>query len=431
MRTRAHRAVILFTQLIFIHSLWAQARVPLAPLPDLAPLPLSLQLSAMREPLPVDTIVDAALQFSGATEAEAAAAKIRLAALVRRFSDEMVDVTSQVELGEKALAFLHKNLFTGYSTLQTRVDTALETGIYNCVSSAVLYMVVARSVGLSVAGVRTTDHAFCTVMINGQPVDVETTNPLGFNPGARKEFTDSFGKATGYAYVPPGNYQDRQNIGEKELLGLILYNRVSESWDVRAYKDALQPAVSAFTLLGSDETRKLLASAFTNYISWLGLRQQFNQAAQFTDSVKAAFGGIVDIEQPRREIYHNWIVSLISANDYQGAEAILAQPGMRTTLQDSDWTALSMDVFQLRAQSQADTGDYSAAAATVAEGLKKLGRLDELLRSFEVYVHNAVAQLVNARKLTEARGTVDQGLAVYPDSRMLQQDLDLLRKAAR
>ena len=67
-----------------------------------------------------------------------------------------------------------------------------------------------------------------SVLVNGQQIDVETTNPFGFNPGARKDFTDSFGKVTGFAYVPPGNYSDRRSIGEKELLSLILYNRVSE-----------------------------------------------------------------------------------------------------------------------------------------------------------------------------------------------------------
>jgi hypothetical protein len=429
MRKKALRAAILFAQFILIHSLAAQTKTALLPVPDLSPVPLSQQLAAVREPLPVDTIVDAALQFSGATDADASAAKDKLEALVRRFSAEVADVTSQAELGERALTFLHKNLFSGYSTLQTRVDTALETGVYNCVSSAVLYLIVARSVGLSVGGVRTTDHAFCTVLINGQAVDVETTNPLGFNPGAKKEFTDSFGKVTGYAYVPPGDYADRHAIGEKELLGLILYNRVSESWDVRAYKDALQPAVSVFTLLGSDESRKLLEGAFGNYISWMGTHQQFSQAVQFTDSVKAAFGGIVDIEQPRRDIYHNWIVSLLNTNAYADADALLAQPGVHSTLQDSDWTALSVDVLQLRAQSEADTGDYTAAAATVADGLKKLGRPDVLLRSYEVYVHDSVALLFNARKLSEARSAAEQGLSIYPDSRMLQQDLDLIKKS--
>lgn len=102
---------------------------------------------------------------------------------------------------------------------------------------------------------------------------------------------------------------------------------------------------------------------------------------------------------------------------------------VRATLQEADWTELSVDVFQLRAQAQADTGDYTAAAATVADGLKKLGRPEALLRAYEIYVHNSVAVLFNARKLTEARTVVDQALTVYPDSPMLQQDLDLIRKS--
>ena len=131
------------------------------PVAELTPLPLSQQLSTMREPIPVETIVDASLGFSGASDAAAAAAKDRLSGLLLRFRGEVADVSDQAALAERALTFLHKNLFTAYSVLQTRVDTALETGVYNCVSSAVLYLILARSVGLSVSGVRTTDHAFC------------------------------------------------------------------------------------------------------------------------------------------------------------------------------------------------------------------------------------------------------------------------------
>ena len=133
-----------------------------------------------------------------------AAAKDRLSALLLKFRDEVADVSDQAALAERALTFLHKNLFTTYSVQQTRVDTALETGVYNCVSSAVLYLILARSVGLSVGGVRTADHAFCSVLVNGQQIDVETTNPFGFNPGAKKDFTDSFGKVTGFTMFRPG-----------------------------------------------------------------------------------------------------------------------------------------------------------------------------------------------------------------------------------
>jgi hypothetical protein len=66
---------IILTGLIFIHAGSTQSRTAPAPFPELAPLPLAEQLFTMREPLPIETIVDAALQFSGASEPGAMAAK--------------------------------------------------------------------------------------------------------------------------------------------------------------------------------------------------------------------------------------------------------------------------------------------------------------------------------------------------------------------
>jgi hypothetical protein len=429
MRGRLITPILVLAQLLFIQALGAQVRI--TPLPELSPLPLSQKLSSMREPLPVEIIADAAIEFSGASDSAAMAAKEKLAVPLRRFRDEVANVNGQTELGERALQCLHKNLFTGYSVTQTRVDTALESGIYNCVSSAVLYMIVARSVGLSVSGVRTPDHAFCSVLVNGQPVDVETTNPLGFNPGAKKEFMDSFGKVTGYNYVPPGNYSGRRTIEEKELLSLILYNRVSEYGDSHFFKDAIQPAVSAFTLIPTDDTRQLLTVAIGNYIAWLDSRQEYPLAVRFTDSVKAAFGGIIDIEKSRRDMYHNWTVSLLNARRLDEADELLAQAGAKAALDEADWMRLSVQSVQMRAQLAGDNGDYLAAASLIAEGMKRLGRQPVLLQAYEICVHNAATILFNSRKMADARAALAQGLLVYPDSRMLQEDLETVMKALK
>ena len=431
MTTRTRIPAILFAGLLTVQPVLSQSHPALQTFPELAPLPSSEQLSTMREPLPVETIVDAALEFSGASDTSAAAAKDKLVALLRRFRDEVADVTEQAALAEKALLFLHKNLLTTYAVLQTRVDTTLDTGVFNCVSSAVLYMIVARSVGLSVGGVRTSDHAFCSVLVNGQQVDVETTNPDGFNPGAKKEFTDSFGKVTGFRYVPPGHYGDRRAIGEKELLSLILYNRVSEYGDSRFFRDALQPAVSAYALIGSEEMRRVMGIAFTNFVTSLGVRQDYPQAVQFMDAVKASFGGTVDLTQPRRDMYHNWVVSLIDANSILDAETLLSQPGAKAALDEADWTNLSVVVIQQRAQSEVEMGGFLAAAGIVTDAMARMGKIQPLLQTYEAYMHNAFAQLFNARKIANARAVIDQGIAAYPESRMFQQDLELLKKAPR
>jgi hypothetical protein len=124
-------------------------------------------------------------------------------------------------------------------------------------------------------------------------------------------------------------------------------------------------------------------------------------------------------------------VSLLDARQLSDADALLSQPSARAALDEDDWTALSVAVVQRQAQAEGDSGGNIAAAGVVAEALKRLGRQPALLQTYEAYVHNAFAVLFNARKAVDAKAVIDQGLAVYPDSRMLQQDLDLARKAIR
>jgi len=135
---------------------------------------------------------------------------------------------SDRDKAEFILGYMHNNVLKSYSLYQTRLDTLLSNGRFNCVSSAVLYVILCKSAGIDSSGVMTKDHAFVMVHINGQDIDVETTNSFGFDPGNRKEFHDSSGKITGFAYVPPQNYRDRQTINQIELVSLILNNRISE-----------------------------------------------------------------------------------------------------------------------------------------------------------------------------------------------------------
>jgi hypothetical protein len=153
--------------------------------------------------------------------------------------------------GEYVLSYMHKKFLKSYSTLQTRLDTLLQNGRYNCVSSAVLYLVLGRAVDLDVRGVVTKDHAFATIQAGGDSWDVETTNPYGFDPGSRREFHDQFGKLTGFAYVPARNYRDRSGIGPLELVSLILSNRIAEAEDRGRFGDAVIFAVNRAALLAN------------------------------------------------------------------------------------------------------------------------------------------------------------------------------------
>lgn len=81
-------------------------------------------------------------------------------------SDEIMSL-SEEERGRAILKYLYSDYLKAYSLNQTKLDLALETGLYNCVSSAVLYLAAAKLAGLDVRGQRTTEHAFCSIIRSG------------------------------------------------------------------------------------------------------------------------------------------------------------------------------------------------------------------------------------------------------------------------
>ncbi len=412
-----------------MHSIGSVSAESLLAYPELAPLPISIALSQREEPLSTDELLGAALAFSGSVEN--GAARDRILAHARRFQAQSAGISDQGRLAEGALLYLHERVLSRYSVFQPRVDTAVDTGTFNCVSSAVLYAILARSVGLDVAGVRTADHAFCSVMVNGISVDVETTNAAGFDPGTKKEFTDSFGAVTGYSYVPPTNDRNRRSIGLRELLALILYNRAAEEGAAGHFREAIGPAVSAYALVRTEDFRQAMDITFSNYASLLAMRGDFGPAIDFFDAARSSWGERPDLAQRRQEITHNRIVSLIEKGSRDEAAALLEAPSTRDVLGAADWTDLSVFLVQSRAAAAARGGAFREAADQVAAGLKSLGQNTELLRAYEAYVHNAFAALYNARRLEEARQTLEDGLSAYPASRTLGADLETVRKALK
>jgi len=193
--------------------------------------------------------------------------KIRAAAETLKNATDLPD--SYEGKAEYILTFMHKNLIKSYSLYQTRIDTMLSTGRYNCVSSAVLYMILCESMGMHTNGVITKDHAFVSIPIGDTVIDVETTNAYGFDPGNRKEFHDQFGRLTGFAYVPVKNYRDRETISQIELVSLIMNNRIADYERLNQFADSVPVAIDRTALLEGvaltvDPTTESQRVIFTN-----------------------------------------------------------------------------------------------------------------------------------------------------------------------
>jgi tetratricopeptide (TPR) repeat protein len=407
----------------------AAQRAPTIEIP--APHPLAARLAAASEPLPLDDLVDAALAFSGVGDASLPAYRRRLLDVVAGFQAAAAGIADPGLLASRALEYLHAATLRRYDFRQVRIDTLLDSGTYNCVSSAVLYLILARSVGLSVGGVRTTDHAFCAVQVGTRTIDVETTNPYGYDPGSRKEFTDSFGKVTGFAYVPPTNYRDRTPVGERGLLALILHDRVSFAIDRGDHAASLEPAITGWTLSGDELSRAALVTSVSNNAVLLGQSGRYDDAVSLLAQAERSFGADPDLVLRRQELLHNEVVSLVDAGDLDAADSLLATQPRADQFDPADRLELQVWVVQVRADLSVRKKDYPAAASTIAEGITRLGAVADLLGAFEVYTHNAFAQLYNARRFAEAKTLLEAALSRYPASRVIKSDLDSTLKALK
>jgi tetratricopeptide (TPR) repeat protein len=393
--------------------------------PRLEPLPIAVSLAEMIEPLPLDLLAGAALEFSGLPGSTADLYQAVIEDLFAQVAAVVSGSDDPAVRAEKVLLFMQEHLLRVYDVRQTRVDILLEEGSFNCVSSAVLYLLLCRSIGMKVWAVRTADHAFCRVQAGKAAYDVETTSPAGFDPGSKKEFKDEFGKVTGFSYVSPANYSGRQEVDERGLLALILFNRVAFLSEEREYGAALGPAVDAYALLGDEESYDRLIVAFSNLASWYGLHGDYRQGVELIGQAADAVSHNSTLVKVKSDLLHNWVIDLAENKELETAASLLTDKRYRDSLEGDEWKTLSIYIYQLQAREAAVTS-FGRAAHIIKSAVTSVGADPELLRSYEHYVHNHFVEFFNKQRFNEANRVIDQGLGFMPRSNLLLKDQALL-----
>lgn len=140
--------------------------------------------------------------------------------------------------GKRLLFLLHRDVFATveggqlgrYSAQQSQLSVVLQDGTYNCISSALLYLVLARALGLDARGVKMPHHAFVEVRLaDGRRIDVETTTQHGF--GLRRDARWFAGQGRQWAAMRGlttssyRDYQRRQVVTPLRLVADNMYNQ--------------------------------------------------------------------------------------------------------------------------------------------------------------------------------------------------------------
>jgi hypothetical protein len=312
------------------------------------------------------------------------------------------------ELGDDLLNYIHKQYLGRYNVKQTRLDELLIKGTYNCVSSAVFYLILSRSLGFSTYGVKTTDHSFCAIQIGEKTYDVETTSVYGFNPGEKKEFTDDFGKVTGYAYVPPGDYSEREIIGEKELLFLILHNRVVLHLEKKQYNEAVSLAVDGYELIKDELALTLFLQAFTQYSLWIVSSKNFAGGAEILKKASSRYYNQAKLRELHSHIIIQWAVSDIEQAEFAHAQELISSNYKQEIINPDTYRELMVYLYQKKAEYLAKHNNNKNALEIINQGLALFNDDKGLLQSKTLYTYNYIIELIQAGNVAQASSLLRQ-----------------------
>lgn len=167
-------------------------------------------------------LLSAALIASGVKDvdvaAEAKTVREAIAPAVARARGE----SGGAKRGATLLRALHDTVLRRYAAQSTALDEVVRTGEFNCLSSALLYVVAAEGLVDQPRAMVTRHHAYARVMVDGRVVDVETTSPAGFDAERAALLTPTFVKQIAGDDVSPTELlEDLKRPEELPVLSLV------------------------------------------------------------------------------------------------------------------------------------------------------------------------------------------------------------------
>jgi tetratricopeptide (TPR) repeat protein len=308
---------------------------------------------------------EACLIASGVTDA--AKRKGYLAKLDRIEADARAatdGAKTPAEKGERLLKFLHAGpMKAGYESKQTDLHTLLDDGTFNCVSSAALYNVIGRRLGLDLAAVEVPEHVFSILRDGDRRIDVETTSPQGFNPKGVK---------TPKGTTPADRYAGkRREVGELGLAAVIAYNHGVGLAEGKHHHEAL---LANFRALSLDPTNPGAANnAVAGFVNW-GL--ELSEAGKYEEALKVVAAGLeaapkdATLVNNRKAIWQHYAEARMKAGEADEALEVLRRAAK--AVPGADFETRQADLFVRPALELIAAGKYEEALALFTAGLSKV-----------------------------------------------------------
>ncbi len=221
----------------------------------------------------------------------------------------------------ETLHFLHAEVLQGsYGREITTLTAALDQGDYNCVSSAVLFNCLARSVGLRVQGVRMPGHAFSVVQTSdGAEIEVQTT------------CADWLDRSAEARRLPAGTeigHGPRHVLSDPQLVAMIYFNRGVTAIRSKRYEEAVAQNFKAIWLdRHFDKARHNLLATLDRW------ETDYCEQGRYDDAMRV-LGYALRIAPTHETLHtkyanlcHDYVVHLLERQQYEEVLAVLAEAG--------------------------------------------------------------------------------------------------------
>jgi tetratricopeptide (TPR) repeat protein len=269
------------------------------------------------------------------------------------------------ERGEKLLKFLHAGpMAKGYESKQTDLHVILDTGTFNCVSSAVLYNVIGRRLGLDLKAVEIPQHVFSVLYDGDKRIDVETTNARGFDPsddnGGPKKVTKEE-RHSGH----------RREVGEAGLAAVIAYNHGVALTDEKKYAEAIR--VNFFALALDRTSPSAAGNAMAGLTNW---PLELARAEKFEDALTVLAVGLElapkhsSLENNHKAVWSEYAESLAKAGKLDEALTVLRRAAKSAP--QGDFETRQAFLFIKPAQEKIEAKQWEDALKVYESGLGKV-----------------------------------------------------------
>lgn len=346
---------------------------------------------------------------------------------------------NELENAELIMKVMYDNVLSNYSRRQTKLSVMFKTGNYNCVSSSLLFLALAKDCGLDARIQETSVHAFITVYTkDGQKFDVETTNPAGVNPGEKKMISQNSSGSKKYTIVPKTYYSNRVEISDRKAVTLPAKNICAELSDKNEFEKGIPLAASVYEFVTKEKAavRKDYDAICANFAAYANQNRQYEAALKLLRAVMGHYGKSDLLVRNYNDIAYNAVAESCNINDFKNARNLLVSYNYylteKTTQEIIDMIFESEMLKEI--QDLMHQNKFLEAAKLADEALLRQSQNQQFkkaksnsLYNHGVTVHNQVVPLLNNKEYKEALQILENALKDNPSNQMINDDIKKIK----